>query len=108
MLTWPVIAAEWKLKSKGRFSVGTGFVEAHCIESLFKSKSQPLDDETKHKMKFEDGFWNTLQMGFVWPIKNHLMVQTEMSLVMNGLQIAGDDYVGGPPFILVLGITRNF
>ena len=108
MLTRPAIVTEWKLKSKGSFSVGAGFVEAHCIESLLKSKSQRLDDETKHKMEFKGGIWNTLQMGFAWPIKNRLMVQTEMSLVMNGLRIAGDDYVGGTPLILVLGITRNF
>ena len=107
MLTWPVIATEWKLKSKGRFSVGAGFVEAHCIESLLERKNHH-GDETLNEMEFEGGFWNTLHMGFAWPVKNLFMVQTEMSLVMSGLRIAGDDYVGGTPLILVLGITRNF
>ena len=108
ILTWPVISTEWKLNSKGRFSVGAGFVEAHCIETLFKRKNQLGDDETPHEMGFQGGFWNTVHMGFAWPINKSILVHTETSLVMKGLQIAGDDYVGGPPFIMVLGITKNF
>jgi hypothetical protein len=108
ILTWPVISTEWKLNSKGRFSVGAGFVEAHCIESLFKRKNQHGDGETQPEMEFQGGLWNTFHVGFAWPINKSLLVHTETSLVMKGLQLAGDDYIGGPPFIMVLGITKNF
>jgi hypothetical protein len=88
--------------------VGAGFVEAHCIESLFKRKNQHGDGETQPEMEFQGGLWNTFHVGFAWPINKSLLVHTETSLVMKGLQLAGDDYIGGPPFIMVLGITKNF
>ena len=108
ILTWPVVAAEWKLNAKGSFSVGAGFVEAHCIASLFKGKNHHGDEETNHEMGFQGGFWNTFHAGYAWSINKSLLVHAETSLVMKGFHLAGDDYVGGPPFIMVLGLTKNF
>jgi hypothetical protein len=63
---------------------------------------EPMD------MGFEGGFWNTFNGGMAWPLSKSLTIQAETSIVLEGWKIAGSNYVGGPPVIVVLGLTKNF
>ena len=101
LLTWPVLNAEWKLKSGVRLSVGTGIVVAACLHSLLGHS-----DEGEG---FMGGVWNTFQTGIAVPLSRKIMFQAEVSAVFSGLKIAKkNDWVGGPPFILVTGISYHF
>ena len=105
MLSWPVITTEWKIKDLVMLSFGAGVVEAHCIDALLAGMNhhdEPMD------MGFEGGFWNTFNAGIAWPISKGLTIQTETSIVLEGWEIAGSNYVGGPPVIVVLALTKNF
>ncbi len=57
---------------------------------------------------FMGGVWNTVQVGLALPIGKSWMFQSEIGLVMKGVKIATEDWVGGPPVILTLGVTHSF
>ena len=60
----------------------------------------------------EEGFmgdlWNTVQMGVAFPISKKCMFQAEIAAVLKGFSIAGDEWVGGPPVIMTVGISHAF
>jgi len=103
VLTWPVVSAEWKIESGTRLSVGGGFVAAACVNSLLGLEEE--EEETEGGEGFMGGFWNTLHAGVAFPIRPRLMFQGELSAVLSGAKVAGGDWVGGPPVILVLGLS---
>jgi hypothetical protein len=96
-LTRPNINFEWITKKSLRYKVGGSLIAAASQPSLFG------------KERFEEGFkgglWNAVHAGLSFPIIRNIMFQTELSVVMNGIHIAGKDWVGGPPVILVIGIS---
>ena len=57
---------------------------------------------------FMGGVWNTVQGGLATSIGEKWMFQAELGLVMKGAKIATEDWVGGPPVILTLGVTHSF
>jgi len=60
----------------------------------------------------EEGFmgdvWNTIQTGVTLPLTKQWIFQAEIAAVMKGYKIAGEEWVGGPPVILTLGVTKRF
>ena len=46
----------------------------------------------------------TLEGGIPFPIGSGVTFQVEASLIMNGFRVA-DDWIGGPPVLLVMGIS---
>lgn len=97
-LTRPNINFEWIMESGLRYKVGGSIIAAGSHHSLFGDKA---------KAKFQPGFWNTFHVGTSFPVGGGIMFQCELSAVMNGLSIAGQDWVGGPPVILITGISRE-
>lgn len=120
VLTWPTINAEWKLDAGARLSVGAGVVAAACAHSLLGRDTHTdhdhhhmegvtgLVDAATHDSGFMGGVWNTYQMSAALPVNKRIMFQSEIALVMNGFEIATDNWVGGPPVILTLGVTYSF
>ncbi len=100
LLTWPVLSCEWKLNSGTRLSVGGGIVAATCAKALLGVKEMEGEG-------FMGGIWNTLHGGVAVPLSNNITFQGEVSAVMSGVKIAGKDWVGGPPVILVLGFSYS-
>jgi hypothetical protein len=123
ILARPALNAERKLDSGLRLSFGVGLVAAACVNDLFgldhsHEKTSHNDHDRVHEDlmivdHFEDkGFmgdiWNTLQAGIALPINEKFMFQTEFGLVFKGFQVAGDEWVGGPPIILISGLSIAF
>lgn len=109
ILTWPVLSGEWALSSGERVSVGGGFIVASCFDSFarkFGLQSEKQGDEMEEG--FMGGVWNTVHAGAAFPVSQNLMFQAEASYVMHGVGFANRDWVGGPPVILVLGLSRSF
>ncbi len=103
ILTWPVVNAEWKLKSGTRLSAGAGLVAAACVESIFGK------EEIGEEEGFMGGVWNTFQVGISMPLTRSIVVHGEIAAVMNGYRLAKpEQWAGGPPVILVLGLNYNF
>ena len=108
VLAWPVLSAEWKLRSGARLSAGGGIVTAACFNSmLHKLGLHSLHEESDEDEGFMGGVWNTLHVGITLPVGESLTFHGEVSAVMSGVKIAGKDWIGGPPVILVLGFSHS-
>lgn len=97
-LTRPNINFEWIMESGHRYKFGGSIIVAGSHHSFFGDKS---------KAKFQPDHWNAFHVGTSFPIGAGLMFQVELSAVMNGVTIAGNDWVGGPPAIFIIGISRE-
>ena len=105
-LIWPVVNYEKRFNSDTRLSAGVGFVQANCLNSLLGREMEQCEDcEPQEEQGFEGGIWNTIQFGVATPLSNRMMFHSEVAGVMSGFAIAGKDYVGGPPIIVVFGVT---
>ncbi len=97
-LTRPNINFEWIAETGLRYKFGGSIIAAGSHYSFFGDRS---------KAKFQPDLWNAFHCGTSFPIGAGIMFQVELSAVMNGFTIAGKDWVGGPPVILVLGFSRE-
>lgn len=95
-LTRPNINFEWIKSSGFRYKIGGSIIAASSHHTLFGESS---------RAKFAPGIWNAVHGGVSFPINSSIMFQCETSLVMSGLNIAGTEWVGGPPVILVIGFS---
>ena len=106
ILAWPVLSAEWKLRSGARLSAGGGIVTASCFDSMLRKFGlRSHHEESDEEEGFMGGVWNTLHVGMTLPVSERLTFHGEVSAVMSGVQIAGKDWIGGPPVILMLGFS---
>ncbi|MBI2619885.1 MAG: hypothetical protein HYW57_07365 [Ignavibacteriales bacterium] len=92
----PNINFEWITERGLRYKVGGSLIAASSHHTIFGDPSDA---------KFPPGVWNALHGGIALPIGSGVTFQCETSLVMNGLNVAGSDWVGGPPVILVVGVS---
>ncbi|MBX2990573.1 MAG: hypothetical protein KF749_05300 [Bacteroidetes bacterium] len=97
-LTRPNINFEWMNDAGFRYKVGGSIVAAASHHTLFGESSNA---------KFAPGLWNAVHGGISLPVGPSLMFQAEASLVLKGVQVPSQ-WVGGPPVILVLGISYTF
>ncbi|MCO6465463.1 MAG: hypothetical protein J5I53_02495 [Bradyrhizobiaceae bacterium] len=95
-LTRPNINFEWITKSGFRYKVGA---------SVIAAASQYWVGGEAWKAKFNPGVWNAFHAGVSLPVGCGIMFQSELSAVMNGVTLAGKDWVGGPPVILITGFS---
>lgn len=106
-LTYPAVAAEWKTEPGWRYSADVGIITAVCAHSLSNTlfgAKEDMDDE----MGFEGGIWNTAGVGIALPISDNITCQMNAALVLNGLRIADEHWVGGPPTVVSLALTYQF
>lgn len=97
-LTRPNINFEWITPEGFRYKFGGSLIVAGSHHSFFGDRS---------KAKFQSDAWNAFHVGTSFPIGGGIMFQTELSAVMNGLTLAGKDWVGGPPAIIIIGISSE-
>jgi hypothetical protein len=95
-LARPNINFEWIAQSGIRYKTGGSLIVAASHHVLFGDPSNA---------KFPPGAWTAIHGGISLPISNHWMFQCETSLVMKGLQVAGSEWIGGPPVIFVMGVS---
>ena len=95
-LARPNINFEWMTSGGFRYKVGGSFIAAASQYTLFGGGS------ASH---IAPRFWDAIHGGISLPIGPAATLQVEASLVLKGLKVAGADWVGGPPVILVLGTS---
>ncbi len=98
-LTRPNINFEWITGSFLRYKIGGSLIAAASQPSLFGGE--------RNGEGFKGGVWNAMHGGVSFPM-GRIMFQIELSVVMDGFRLAGDNWVGGPPVILVMGIAMPF
>ena len=81
--------------------------EVHSHATLLDQFGKPVISDHEEE-GFMGGIWNTAQVGLAVPLGGSWMFQSEIGLVMKGVKIATEDWVGGPPVILTLGVTYSF
>jgi len=97
-LTNPVLSLERRFGAV-RAHAGLGLVAAACADSLF---------EHDHASSFMGGVWNTVQIGGAWKVARATEVFGDAQLIMRGVRPAGDEWIGGPPVVVALGVTQRF
>lgn len=95
-LVRPNINLEWITPPGFRYKLGGSLIAAASHYSLFGNAS---------RAKFTPGVWNAIHGGVSFPVRRGVTLQVETSLVLDGLKVAGTDWVGGPPVIVVIGTS---
>jgi hypothetical protein len=114
ILTRPVALLEHGSPSGLRIGAGSGVIVAGPVRELFEAVgAEPpavpapsvYDDAG---MEPDAGFrvWETLLLTTSVPVAERSSAFAEAGVVLDGVDIAGSDWVAGPPVIVVLGITR--
>ena len=127
ILAWPSVHAEWKYPSGMQISLGVGMVGSACVNGLF-GESSVADTHTisghenvdeRSGMGFNSMFDQTDEHGFMGDLSNTVSVgisiptrfgvsfRADLSAVMKGYRLAGSEWIGGPPVILNLGVSRS-
>lgn len=103
VLTRPSFVVEHRWRSGVRLGGGMGFVAAASTAYFAGDKKAPGYGE----QGFESGLWNTVNVTFSAPVSRTASVFAEGALVMRGIRLAGDEWVGGVPFTVALGVATD-
>lgn len=106
-LAWPVLNFEYRRDCGRRMWAGVGAIGAACAHSVGKTLGLEKEQEMMGE-GFKGGIWNTVQIGATQPITDKLVAQAEFGLVMSGIKLAKSDWVGGPPVVLIMGVSYSF
>jgi hypothetical protein len=97
-LTNPTLRFESEVSTGWRLHAGLGLVAAACAESVFG-----MEDDGE---EFMGGVWNTLPFGTSLRLSRNWDLFADAQLVLKGVRLT-DEWVGGPPFTLALGVTTR-
>jgi len=92
-LARPNVNFEWMTPQGFRYKVGGSLIGVVSQRELSGDAREPPQ------------FWDAVHGGISFPVGAAVTLQAEASRVMKGLRVAGPDWVGGPPVILVLGTS---
>jgi hypothetical protein len=114
VLAWPALNVEWKLHNGTRIWTGAGVIGASCVDALLgfeeDAEQKPATTGTTPSMKKNgvmSDLWNTFQFGFSKPLSNKMSWMAEVAPIFNGLKLAGEDWIAGPPLIVTLGVSYS-
>lgn len=101
-LTRPSLVVEHRFENGVRVGAGAGIVAAASLDRLTGRDRAP-----GYTGGMDSAVWNTFNANVSLPVGESTSVFADGALVMNGLRLAGDDWVGGPPFTISLGVATN-
>lgn len=101
-LTRPSVIVEHQFANGVRVGGGAGIVAAASLDRL-TGRDRPAG----YSGGMDSAIWNTFNANVSVPVSASTSFFADAALVMNGIRVASDDWVGGPPFIVSLGVTTN-
>ena len=119
-LAFPQAMAEWKLPTDVRLSVQAGALGTICAvhlqNTLFGANPAAVEDthdghDHSHELEpttttsVPTKVWGAIGFGSAVPVADRLTITTDVNVVMDGLDFAGDDWVGGPPVVMSFGVV---
>lgn len=110
-LARPEAIVERRFRSGAAVGLGLGLVAVASRDSLTGAQ-----DPSKPFMPYggtpgqksgdaTNGVWNTVSVDGAVPLSSRTFVQGQAALVLRGIELPGDEWVGGVPFTLTLGVT---
>ncbi len=110
-LARPEAIVERRFRSGAAVGVGLGLVAVASRDSLTGAA-----DPSRPFMPYggtpgtrggdaSNGVWNTVSIDGAIPLTARTFVQGQAALVLRGVKLPGDEWVGGVPFTLTLGVT---
>lgn len=107
-LAQPALRLERQLGKVGYVHAGAGVVAALGLPT--KNENGELVSTYNDKRVVEKGtpwgVWNTLIFGGAVSVLDRTTVFAEGMLIMRGVRLAGDEWIGGPPFAFTVGVAR--
>lgn len=94
----PNINFEWMKGSNFRYKLGGSIIGSSSYHDLFGDKSR-----ARHPQEI----WTAVHAGLSLPLGKALSFQAEISYITKGIQPV-NDFFGGPPFILITGLSHTF
>jgi hypothetical protein len=108
-LTRPSAALEWQPTSAWQLAAGGGVVTVATHGTLFGDR----DDETASSAygqalhRHRSDLWWTLNGVASFGFSERAQLFADLTLVFRDAHLAGGDWIGGPPFILFLGVSTS-
>jgi hypothetical protein len=113
MLTRPSLLFEPRLSERWRLSSGLGAVAATTIARIARARGQADYSDGGAGMRgykqgapVTAGLWWTVSAGAATLLSERWTLFAETALILDGAQLAGADWVGGPPVVATLGLSR--
>ena len=108
MLTIGMFDAEWRTRKGIRWSIGTGFLETHCIDGMMNlfSGRTPSAEEKEQELEFE--IFNTIQTSVSIPLSKKFTLRPEVITVWNGVQLVKGDEHKVRPIYIYLNLVYTF
>ena len=106
LLAMPQLLVERPLEGGGKLHAGAGVAAAACtgaVAGFFGGAHQHADG----KDGFMGGIWNTVTVGGAMPLGS-FRAFADATLILHGVRLAGDDWIGGPPVVITIGMRRGF
>lgn len=107
VLFYPSARVELQASQSVRLHTGMGIVAAACVNELFgRDEDQHAHHEALEAGEPMFGAWNTLLVGGAWQLGAHYHVHAELALVLEGVRVAPETWIGGPPpLVAQLGMS---
>ncbi len=109
LLMRPVLALDARLSTDWRAFAGGGVIVASSIDNIEQTIEGSDKRQTPYGAGAESvtgfGVWNTLITGVSYDLWTDGTLFVEGGVVLSGVELAGDDWVGGPPFTFSIGMT---
>ncbi|HVY31203.1 MAG TPA: hypothetical protein VHB79_31820 [Polyangiaceae bacterium] len=108
-LTRPSASLEWRPTSAWQLAAGGGIVAVATHDALIGDH----EDETASSAygralhRHRSDLWWTLNGVISRAVSERSWLFADLTLVLRGPRLAGGDWIGGPPFILFLGVSTS-
>ena len=108
-LAQPSLRLERKIGE--RFYANAGGRRDRCHRISFTRREWANDRDvqrsTRRRNRNPMGNWNTFGVGVAASLFDRTSVFADGIVIMRGVELAGADWIGGPPFAFTLGVTRT-
>ncbi len=109
LVLWPVVEGHWRLKNI-EVSAGVGVVCAAWLETIevpVMSLFGPADGLKQERKVPEAYVRNSLQAGITMPIHSLVSLGVQAGLILSGLSVEDQNWIGGPPILFKVTLTGN-
>ena len=110
LLARPSIYVEHRFPNGAFLGGGMGAVLVSTVDNLSGRKSVVLPyggGSTSNAADGSNGIWNTASLVGALALGSQTQVFAEATLVLRGVQLAGDNWIGAVPFTATLGLSTT-
>jgi hypothetical protein len=107
-LAQPAVRLERRFGERGYGYVGAGVVGAIGFPTRDQNGQIVVtyNDRRVVEKGTPWGLWNTVGLGGAYEIADRTALFADGMLILRGVRLAGDEWIGGPPFAFTVGVAR--